>query len=63
MLFQVLRNNTVYMSTEYEECIPPPEILYQMTEAGYSFRKDNKPWKPPVKQRSAKKKGSDKDEK
>ncbi|MDR2570544.1 MAG: hypothetical protein LBD23_09640 [Oscillospiraceae bacterium] len=39
MLFQVLRNNTVMMSTAYDECIPPHDILRQMVEAGYTLKK------------------------
>ena len=61
MLFQVLRNNKVMMSTNYEECIPPPDILIQMMNAGYTFKKNNKSWKPP-KQSISKVKESKRDE-
>ena len=55
MLFQVLRNNTVMMSTDYEECIPPSNILRLMADAGYTVKKDNKQWKLPTQVKSKKK--------
>ena len=63
MLFQVMRNNTVLMSTTYEECIPSPDVLQQMIAAGYTFRKDNKAWNPPTKQGKSKKKVVKREEK
>ena len=59
MLFEVIRNKKVLMSTAYEECIPPPEVLQQMVAAGYTFRKDNKAWKPPIERKKSKKKNND----
>jgi len=63
MLFQVMRNDTVMMSTTYEECIPSPDVLQQMIAAGYTFRKDNKAWNPPTKQGKSKKKVVKREEK
>jgi hypothetical protein len=49
MLFEVLRNDKVVMHTNDEECIPPLDILHKMAEAKYTFRKDGKQYKPPMK--------------
>ena len=56
MIFEVLRDGVVLMTTHYEECIPPPEILKSMMEAKYTFTKDGKAWKPPVAEKQTRKK-------
>lgn len=56
MLFEVMRNTTVMMSTTYEECIPSPDVLQQMIAAGYTFRKNKKTWNPIIKRNKKKKK-------
>ena len=46
MLFEILRNDKVMMQTKDEDCIPPPDVLRAMKDAGYTFRKDGKVFKP-----------------
>jgi hypothetical protein len=52
MRFEVIGGDgQVKMSTEYECCIYPREILLNMEAAGYTFRMDGKPWKPAKRKR------------
>jgi len=46
LLFEVIRDGHVYMSTEHESCIYPNEILLSMQAAGYKFRMNGKAWRP-----------------
>lgn len=46
ILFKVIRNGRVLMSTEHEACIYPDETLLSMQAAGYKFRLNGKAWKP-----------------
>ena len=48
MLFQVIKNDKVKMTTYHEECIPPLDILYLMEEAGYTFKKEGKLYRLPA---------------
>ena len=45
MLFEVYRHNRCLMSTEYEECIPPIDIIKNMKAAGYKILLNGKPYK------------------
>ena len=56
MLFEVIRDGKVLLSTDHEECIPTPEELCQMMDAGYLFRKEGKPHKPNKRKTQKKKK-------
>ena len=47
MSFEIIRDGKIIMSTNHEECIPSPEELRCMMEAGHSFNKDGKAYKPP----------------
>lgn len=46
VLFEVLRDGRVLMSTEHESCIYPNETLLSMQTAGYKFRLNGKAWRP-----------------
>ena len=46
MSFEIIRDGKVVMHTSYEECIPPVEVLRCMMEAGHTFNKDGKTYKP-----------------
>ncbi|MCL2284839.1 MAG: hypothetical protein FWC32_00575 [Firmicutes bacterium] len=46
VLFEVIRDGRVMMSTEHKSCIYPTGILLAMQSAGYKFRMDGKAWKP-----------------
>ena len=47
VLFEVIRDGRVMMSTQHKSCIYPVEILLSMQAAGYKFRMDGKAWRPP----------------
>ena len=47
VLFEVIRDGRVMMSTQHKSCIYPVEILLSMQAAGYKFRIDGKAWRPP----------------
>ena len=55
MLFEVIRDGAVMMHTNDEKCIPTPELLREMADAKYGFRKNGKSFKPPAKRNKKKK--------
>ena len=46
VLFEVVRDGCVYMSTDHKSCIYPNDILLSMQAAGYKFRMNGKAWRP-----------------
>ena len=48
-MFEILKGGKVFMHTSSEDCLYPPDAIQSMIEAGFTFRKYGKPWRPPVK--------------
>lgn len=45
MLFEVYKDNKRMMYTEYEECIPPIDVIKNMKADGYKILLDGKTYK------------------
>ena len=46
-LWQVFRDKRRVEWTNYESCIPSLEMIWNMKEAGYTFRMHGEIWEPP----------------
>ena len=45
MLFEVQKDNKTVMYTEFENCMPPADIIKDMKAAGYKILLDGKVYK------------------
>ena len=39
MKYEIIKDGKIMFQTDYEECLPPKEILKEMKNAGYELKK------------------------
>lgn len=39
MKYEIIKDGKIMFQTDYEECLPPKEILKEMKDAGYELKK------------------------